>query len=81
MINSTKKAGGNIIVPSFALERSQDILFYINELLMEKTIKPIKIFLDSPMASKITEVFQKHAELYSDRYDRIREPITIRRSI
>lgn len=66
VINSTKKAGGNVIVPSFALERSQEVLFYINELLVEKKIKPLRIFLDSPMASKITEVFQKYAALYDD---------------
>ena len=65
VINSTKKAGGNIIVPSFALERSQEVLYYVNELISEKRIRPLRIFLDSPMASKITEVFQKHAELYS----------------
>jgi metallo-beta-lactamase family protein len=64
VINSTKKAGGNIIVPSFALERSQEVLYYINELLAEKIITPMKIFLDSPMASKITKVFQNHPELF-----------------
>ncbi len=64
VINSTKKAGGNIIVPSFALERSQEVLYYINELLHEKAISPLKIFLDSPMASKITKVFQNHPELF-----------------
>lgn len=64
IINSTKKAGGNIVIPSFALERSQEVLYYINELLSEKTIPPLKIFLDSPMASKITKVFQSHPELF-----------------
>lgn len=64
VINSAKKAGGNIIVPSFALERSQEVLYYINELLAEKIITPMKIFLDSPMASKITKVFQNHPELF-----------------
>jgi metallo-beta-lactamase family protein len=64
VINSTKKAGGNIIVPSFALERSQEVLYYINELLLEKKIPRLKIFLDSPMASRITEVFQHHPELF-----------------
>lgn len=66
VINSTKKAGGNIIVPSFALERSQEILYYINELLLEKSIPSLKIFLDSPMASKITEVFRHHSELFDE---------------
>jgi metallo-beta-lactamase family protein len=66
VINSTKKAGGNIIVPSFALERSQEILYYMNELLLEKTIPYMKIFLDSPMASKITEVFQRHSDLFDE---------------
>jgi len=66
VINSTKKAGGNIIVPSFALERSQEVLYYINELLLEKAIPPLKIFLDSPMASRITKVFQNHPELFDE---------------
>jgi len=66
VINSTKKAGGNIIVPSFALERSQEVLYYINELLLEKKIPRLKIYLDSPMASRITEVFKNHPELFDE---------------
>ena len=66
VINSTRKAGGNIIVPSFALERSQELLYYINELLLEKAIEPLPVFLDSPMASRITKVFQNHRELYDE---------------
>lgn len=64
IINETVAAGGNIIIPSFALERSQEVLYYINQLLIDGTIQPIDIYLDSPMASKITKVFKKHAELY-----------------
>jgi len=66
VINSTKKAGGNIIVPSFALERSQEVLYYINELLLDDTIPHLMVFLDSPMAAKITEVFQHHPELFDE---------------
>ena len=66
VINSTRQAGGNIIVPSFALERSQELLYYINELLLEKAIQPLPVFLDSPMASRITKVFQNHRELYDE---------------
>ncbi len=64
IINSTRKAGGNIVIPSFALERSQEILYFLDLLLINKKIKPIDIYLDSPMASKITEIFKQHAELY-----------------
>jgi len=66
VINSTKKAGGNIIVPSFALERSQEVLYYINELLLENIIPRLMVFLDSPMAAKVTEVFQHHPELFDE---------------
>jgi len=64
VINSTKKAGGNIITPSFALERSQEVLYYINKLLLEKAIPELMVFLDSPMAAKITSVFKHHPELF-----------------
>jgi metallo-beta-lactamase family protein len=64
VINETIKAGGNIIVPSFALERSQEVLYYINELRLKNMIPEFKIFLDSPMASKITKVFENHPELF-----------------
>ena len=63
-INETVKAGGNIVVPSFALERSQEMLYHLNELFLRGEIPPIAVFLDSPMAARITEVFKRHAELF-----------------
>jgi metallo-beta-lactamase family protein len=64
VINRTMDRGGTLIVPSFALERSQEVLYHVNELLIEGTIAPMKVFLDSPMATSITKVFAKHPELY-----------------
>ncbi|MBN1368421.1 MAG: MBL fold metallo-hydrolase [Dehalococcoidales bacterium] len=64
VINDTERAGGNIVIPSFALERAQDILYYINQLQMESRIPHLMVFLDSPMAVSITEIFEKHANLY-----------------
>jgi len=63
-INRTVSAGGNIVVPSFALERSQEMLYHLNELFLRKEIPPVPVFLDSPMAVRITEVFKHHAELF-----------------
>jgi metallo-beta-lactamase family protein len=65
-INDAKAAGGNVVVPSFALERSQDVMYYINQLLLEKAIPHLRVFLDSPMARSITKVFSKHTELYDE---------------
>ncbi len=66
VINFTRKAGGNIVIPSFALERSQEILYCLNRLLIEGRIPRLKIFLDSPMATDITEVFKNHLELLDE---------------
>lgn len=64
VVNSTWKAGGNIIIPSFALERSQELLYYMNELLRGNRIPHIMVFLDSPMTISINEVFEHHPELF-----------------
>jgi metallo-beta-lactamase family protein len=64
VINSTYQLGGNIIVPSFALERAQELLYYLNELRYESRIPQLTVFVDSPMANSITEVFKRHPELY-----------------
>jgi metallo-beta-lactamase family protein len=65
-INTTVAAGGNIVIPSFALERSQELLYHLNELFLRKEIPPLTVYLDSPMAIRITEVFRHHAELFDE---------------
>jgi metallo-beta-lactamase family protein len=73
-INRTVSAGGNIIIPSFSLERSQELLYHLNELFLRKEIPPLTVFLDSPMAIRITEVFIRHAELFDkDMMQRLRQ--------
>ena len=66
IINSTHKAGGNILIPSFAVERSQEILYYLNELLLQDRIPHLMVFMDSPMAIRVTNVFQNHPELFDE---------------
>lgn len=62
VINKTIRRGGTIIVPSFAVGRSQILLYYLSRLKKEKLIPDIPIFLDSPMATNATDIFLKYRE-------------------
>ncbi len=66
IINSTHRAGGNIVIPSFALERTQEVMWHLNELLLADRIPHQMVFVDSPMAMNITEVFKQHPELFDE---------------
>ena len=64
-INDTVAKGGNVIIPTFALERSQEILYYLREGVENKKLhRFINVFLDSPMAISATEIFRRHPECY-----------------
>lgn len=61
-ISRTEKNGGNIVVPSFAIERTQEFLYCLKKLLEQDRIPHLITFIDSPMAIKVTEVFKKYPE-------------------
>ncbi len=61
-INRTIKRGGKIIIPSFTLERTQEVVYFLNILLKQGIIPEIPIFVDSPLATDITEAFKNHAD-------------------
>lgn len=58
VINRTIARKGKIIVPAFTLERTQEVIYFLSELLKEKAIPFVPIFVDSPLATDITDVFQ-----------------------
>jgi len=66
VINTTVKDGGNVIIPSFALERAQDILYYLYKAREAGRLAPVKIYLDSPMAVSITDIFTKYSSLLDE---------------
>jgi len=66
IVNRTHKLGGNVVVPSFAVERTQELLYHLSGLLAEKRIPPLTVFVDSPMAIRVTEVFRRHPELFDE---------------
>jgi len=65
-VNTTHRAGGNLLIPSFALERTQEVLYHLNRLLQADRIPHLVVFVDSPMAISVTEVFKDHPELFDD---------------
>ncbi|MFH2069406.1 MAG: MBL fold metallo-hydrolase [Candidatus Omnitrophota bacterium] len=59
IIVETQNRGGNIVIPVFATERAQDLLYYLSILLRTNQIKSVPVFIDSPMAINITDIFKK----------------------
>jgi metallo-beta-lactamase family protein len=64
-ITDTFKRGGNVIIPTFALERAQELLYFLREgVAANRLPRSIQVFLDSPMAISATEIFERHPECY-----------------
>ncbi|MBI4706626.1 MAG: MBL fold metallo-hydrolase [Candidatus Omnitrophica bacterium] len=66
-IRRTVERNGKILIPSFALERTQEVLYFLNELLKEKAIPSIPIYVDSPLAIDITGLFKHHASFLNEK--------------
>ncbi len=65
LIENTVTSGGTIIIPSFALERSQALLSELNELIEHNRIPCIPVFVDSPLAIHATEVYKKYESYFN----------------
>lgn len=64
-ITDTFTRGGNVIIPTFALERAQELLFFLREGVENKRLpRSMQVFLDSPMAISATAIFERHPECY-----------------
>ena len=66
LVAHAKAHKSKIIVPAFALGRTQDLVMRIKRLVAEGRIDPLPIYIDSPLASKGTDVFRKHPECYDE---------------
>jgi metallo-beta-lactamase family protein len=65
LIRDTANRGGSVIVPAFAVERTQKFLFMLKELMETGEIPPVAVYCDSPMAIKAVDIFLKHSEEYT----------------
>jgi metallo-beta-lactamase family protein len=64
VINEAIQAGGNVVIPTFAIERAQELLYYFSSLARAKRIPYIVTFLDSPMAVEVTKVFEQSKKYF-----------------
>ena len=64
ILERTYKRGGKVIIPSFALERAQEVLYAIRALRKQGRMPPMPVFVDSPLTVKITDIFKLHPECY-----------------
>jgi len=66
-IADTFKRGGNVVIPTFALERAQELLYFLREGTEARRLaRSMPVFLDSPMAISATEIFEHHPECYDE---------------
>ena len=66
VIRQAVARGGKILIPSFAVERTQQVLYFLNDLLIRKEIPRIPVYVDSPLAVSATEIYRLHPESFSD---------------
>jgi metallo-beta-lactamase family protein len=64
-IEDTFRAGGTLVIPTFAMERTQELLYYMHQLFEEKRVPRVPVFIDSPLAIKLTAIYKKHEAYFN----------------
>ena len=64
VIRETAARGGKVLIPAFAVGRTQELLYDLRELQLAGRVPPIPVFIDSPLATEITAVYRKHPEIF-----------------
>lgn len=63
-IDRTFKRGGNVLIPAFAVGRTQDIIYTLKKFVKEGRFKNLNVYIDSPLADKVTKIYLSHPELF-----------------
>jgi metallo-beta-lactamase family protein len=66
VVRRTHDRGGKVIVPAFAVGRTQTLIYFLHQLIQAGKLPQLPIFVDSPMATRATEVFQAHPECFDE---------------
>jgi metallo-beta-lactamase family protein len=66
VVRTAVERGGKVIIPAFAVGRTQTVIYFLHQLISKRKLPHIPIFVDSPMAARATEVFQAHPECFNE---------------
>lgn len=66
IVEAARAKGGVLLIPSFSIERTQILLFELNEMIEEGKMQPIPVYLDAPLATKVTDIFRAYPNLFNE---------------
>ena len=66
IVARTIKRGGKVIIPAFAVGRTQELVYNLNIMMFEREVPPVPVFVDSPLAVNASDIFRKHPECYDE---------------
>jgi metallo-beta-lactamase family protein len=67
ILKDAQASGGKVLIPAFAVGRTQDLVFHIGEFIRAGLLAPIRAYVDSPMATSVTALYARHKEVYDER--------------
>jgi metallo-beta-lactamase family protein len=73
-VTETFRRGGNVLIPAFAVGRTQDLLYILNKLVREGRLPHLSVYVDSPLAEEATKVYYSHPELYDEEAKKLFNP-------
>jgi len=79
IIEDAVKRKARVLVPAFAVGRTQQILYHLDELFCARVLKPFPVYLDSPMAIEATQIYRRHPDLFDDEAKALRRACAITR--
>ena len=71
IVRETAHRGGLLIIPAFAVGRTQDVVYHLHELMEAKHIPSMPVYVDSPLATNVTEIFRQHPECYDEETEKL----------
>lgn len=66
IINVTAERGGKVLIPSFAINRTQEVMYHLDQLLDAQRIPRLPLYVDSPMAADVTEIYDMYPQEFDD---------------